>query len=201
MAHMQRLLATVAAAGAASSACAQEPSPVTAPVDTGNGSSVASIRDADATSTLDSTDTTQSTDPDPTPDAAPATTMTGYAVVDPIPPPSVCPQAASQIHATATWKAQPTGLAVVVSLAKGKGPDQISYGPGSTPSGYGATVITSSGPGNTMRIVLTPNPKQTAVSIGLPALCNGRPISISLALDLLKPPKAGDAVPITLSSY
>ena len=33
MAHMQRLLATVAAAGAAASAGAQEPSPGTAPVD------------------------------------------------------------------------------------------------------------------------------------------------------------------------
>ncbi len=100
MAHMQRLLATVAAAGAAASACAQQPSPVSAPIDTGNGPNFASNRDADATTETatapDASETTESTDTDTTPDAAPATTMTGYAVVDPVPPPSVCPQAAAR---------------------------------------------------------------------------------------------------------
>jgi hypothetical protein len=207
MAHMQRLLATVAAAGAAASGCAQEASPVSAPIDMGNGPNVASNRDADVTTSTatapDASEATESTDTDTdtTPDAAPATTMTGYAVVDPVPPPSVCPQAAAQIHGTATWKTQPSGLAIVVTLAKGRGPDQISYGPQSTPSGYGARIVSSSAPGSTMRIVVQPNPQQTAVSIGIPALCNGRPISISLALDLQKAPKAGDAVPLTLSSY
>jgi hypothetical protein len=203
VAHMQRLLATVAAAGAAVGACAQEPNPVTAPIDTGSGASdgrdAATYATSDPSGTPPATDSASDVDADVPP--IPSVPTTGYAVVDPVPPPSVCPQAAAQIHATAKWKAAKGGLVVVVDFAKGRGPDKISYSAQSTPSGYGATVVTTSGAGDTKRFVLAPNPNQTAVSVGVPALCNGQPINISLGLDLQKPPKAGDAIPLNLSSY
>jgi hypothetical protein len=203
VAHMQRLLATVAAAGAAVGACAQEPSPVSAPIDTGNGASGG--HDAATYATSEMGDPPQGSTTEAEPDAqtpeVPSTPTTGYAVVDPVPPPSICPQAASQIQATAKWNAEKSGMVVVVTFAKGRGPDTITYGPLSTPMGYGASVVKASGPGDTMQFVLAPNPKQTAVSVGVPALCNGRPMRLSLGLDLQSPPKSGAAIPLTLSSY
>jgi len=151
------------------------------------------------TSTLDSTDTTQSTDPihagrsagddddglcGRRSDPAPVGVSTGRVA-------NSCDR---------DLEGPPTGLAVVVSLAKGRArPNFIRPRIDAVGVRRDRHHVERAGQHDANRA--HPNPKQTAVSIRPPALCNGRPISISLALDLLKPPKAGDAVPITLSSY
>lgn len=195
LAHVQRLLAGAAAATAA--ACANEPAPTVAPI-TGEGSR--GEADAGAVATIESADPKPSATVAPTA-SIPPEVMTGYAVVDPMPPPSACPGLAAHVPHRATWKMLAGGPAVEVVLSKATGPEVVSYA-NSVPNIYGGgSVQSQSGGGDSLRFQVKVASGTTSLSLGFAALCNGRPVNFSVGLDVQKMGRHGDPVPMQLSSY
>jgi hypothetical protein len=120
----------------------------------------------------------------------------GYAVVDPIPPPAVCPGAPPHIKAAAARVDGGTDIAV--RLAADTGPEKVHYA-GSAPMSEHATVVSFSPPGDTLEIMLRPTGDATFVTARVQGECDGQPFSILVVVDI---PDAGsgDALTVTLST-
>jgi hypothetical protein len=195
--HMHRLLATAAASGSLLG-CTRD-----AAVPSGE------VREAGATgiptaaqsARLDLPEAGVATGVPTAPPTVPPPPPTGYAVVDPVPTPAACPSLAGEVHATAHWASAPSGSAVEITMTRVTGPDAIHYGAGGTASAYGGTVLKTSGGGTTMKLLVQPGPGQATVLVAVPAQCNGRPVTVSVELDVTAKAAVGSAVPLSVSTY
>jgi hypothetical protein len=191
MAHLQRLLAT-AAAGGTLLGCTREG---TLGPDTRRESG-AGIPTAATSAKLDLPEagappTATTTTPPPT----------GYAVVDPVPMPAACPGLASEVRAAAVWVSAPAGaVAVSLGLVPGSA-DAVIFEAGGVASIVNATLYSRAGTGKTRTLVVQPSAGASAVLINVPSHCNGRPVNVSLALDVVSPGSPGSPVPMSVSSY
>ena len=120
----------------------------------------------------------------------------GYAVVDPIPPPAVCPGAPPHIKAAASRV--DGGTDITVRLAADAGPEKVHYA-GGAPIPEHATVVSFSPPGDTLEIVLRPTGDTTFVTARVQAECDGQTFWLLVVVDI---PDAGsgDALRVTLST-
>lgn len=123
----------------------------------------------------------------------------GYGVVDPLPPPSVCPNLASTITAKATWKLDNGQFVIVVELSAptqagaalaDRDPECFSNGAlASRALNQGAMTIT---------VVPTTGPNIVAVSLCVHATCSEGDTRVSVNLDVSGAPVDGAAVPVSM---
>jgi hypothetical protein len=112
----------------------------------------------------------------------------------------VCPGIASQVRANAAWRGTAGGFVVDLYLPKGSGPDVVTYG-GQAPSAYGGTILSTSAATDTKLVTIKPDANATSMSVSVPALCNGRPMTFSAGLTLGGTPLPGAQVTLSFSSY
>lgn len=123
---------------------------------------------------------------------------TGYAVVDPMPPPATCLGVAPTIQATARWKAAGGGALVVeVKLSK-PGRSDATYGGSSAVSAWGAKLAGQQVAADSVVLTIEPQSGSTQASIQVPLQCSQGPAHLSIQLDLSGKPAAQGAVPVTL---
>jgi hypothetical protein len=196
IAHMQRLVAA-AAAGTSLAGCTREGSLQDDHHATTGGSTVPT---APSGAHLDLPDSGNWATVPPVP--TPPTATTGYAVVDPVPPPAACPGLASEIHTSARWKKTAGGtVAVEVVLPASSGADHVTYGGAADISVYGGTLASVPAPGTSQTFLVEPNAGLGAVSVSVSLKCNARPATLSLGLDVAGSRVPGSVVPMSVSSY
>jgi len=195
---MSRLSALAAAMATAQTGCSGEQ-----PVASGATQPVVDIPGTSGTAVAiqNPTSVPTATQP-PTPATnVPVLPSTGYAVVDPMPPPAVCQGVSSSIQATATWKARKGGgFSIEVKLGK-PGRADASYKAGATlGTAYAAKLTSQQIAADSAALTLEPDAgkSNSYYSLQVPVNCNKGPAHVSVELDASKPPAANAAVPVTL---
>ena len=126
----------------------------------------------------------------------------GYAVVDPMPPPARCPGVATSIDVTAAWKQGQGGLVVELRLSKPRRPD-ASYAPAEAPAVSSGKLVSSNAEAGAMALEIAPEPGVTSVYVSVGATCSDGSSHVAIELDLsgaaTTPPKAGDPVKLTMN--
>ncbi len=173
--HMNRLLA-MAATGAALGAC-EKPAPreqgstiVNVPQPTETGSSV-----ADDTPPPRDSATPRPVDPDP-PDDPPE--PTGYAVVDPMPPPARCAGLASTVTAKTKWQ---SATLLQVDLAAPR-MQSANYVPSEAPQVWGGKLKKKTLTKTRVTLVIEVPKNSTGVSASIAAICPSGAQHVSISI-------------------
>jgi hypothetical protein len=192
LAHMHRLLAVAAAAGALGTACTKEATNDT--INTGDPSKDRTAVDPSAAgTTTPPAQNTVATASGETTSGPPG----GYAVVDPLPPPAQCAGAAETVAATATWKASGDGgVAIEVRLRKPSNKD-FAYSRKSKVTPYDATIVATSMTGGDLVVTIVPDKGETSVGIYVPIDCPPRDGSVTVQIDLSGAPSGTKPSPGT----
>jgi hypothetical protein len=122
----------------------------------------------------------------------------GYAVVDPMPPPAVCMGVAPTIQAKATWKAKKGGFSIEVKLSK-PGRADASYRTNEEPSAWDATLPAKQVAADTVTLTLEPTAGAKYAGARVPTTCSRGDAHLQIELDLSQAPSANAAIPVTLS--
>jgi hypothetical protein len=182
---MQRLLA-MAATTAALGACAKEGAPEVKKEDP---STLKKKPPTDDTATVKSAEVVD-TGPPPEP-------PTGYAVVDPMPPPAACPGTAASVKATATWKTDKGTTYVELTLKK---PTVVGamFDRKDSPTGYGGKIVSTAFVGDDLVLKLVPEGTSPSMAVYVAADCAKGKEHVVIEVDMSKP-KAGTTATTTLS--
>lgn len=174
VAHMQRLLATAAALGVTTGAAALEigcGKTTKVPGEEGDG------KDG------------KTTPPKPTDTA----NTSGYAVVDPMPPPAHCAGVAKLVRATAKFAKQANGdIHLEVRFPNPVGRDDFKYN-GKAATSYGGAVVSSAQKPDAVTVIIKPDANATNATITVKGNCNAGPSSV-MAQVTWTPPARGGAI-------
>ncbi len=122
----------------------------------------------------------------------------GYGVVDPMPMPA-CADVASQIAATAAWTKTNGQKTLTVHLKGKPGPHALAF-TGASGEAIGAKILSTSGAGTTMALVLAIDaapPASASLMLAIRASCDRRPITVSLSIPALAADGGAPAVEVT----
>lgn len=129
-------------------------------------------------------------------------------VVDPLPPPVGCCENPEQmmlrgcLNEQAHWVKSGTHWTIQLSLGVNPGPTRVSFEglKREAIKATGVTVKDLKAEEPKLSLVLAPVAGAKQASLQFPVLCNGRKVTLKLALDLGKAPSAGGTVPAKLEN-
>ena len=156
MAHMQRLVATAAALGVTTAAGAFE-------LGCGKTTKVPGDNEPDG----------KSGPPKP---LDPGNTS-GYAVVDPMPPPAHCAGVAQLVRATAKFVKVGADIQLEVRFPNPVGRDDYKYS-GKVATSYGGTVVSTAQKPDAVTVTIKPDATATNATITVKGNCNAGPSSV-----------------------
>lgn len=179
--HMQRLLAAAAAVGVASFACGKEKAPNDPSTEpNGCGKKSKPIQDPNTSSGGSS----------------------GYAVVDPMPPPAHCPDVAPNVKATATFEQGDGGkLVLKVHFPMPIGRSDWSYVKDSPPMTYTGALVASEVKADGVHVVVTPDLTGRNANVSVKGNCDKGPGTLSAMISWTGDPKPGMTANIYLAEY
>ena len=196
VAHLQRLMALTAALSA-SAACTKEGEPSARKEDESSFKRKSDSTATTATTTIATTDTT-ATATATAPSATVTSIGTGYAVVDPLPPPAVCPGLAATIGASASWKTDKSGAYVELRMPKSSRAD-VKLKRTEAPTAYSAKVASVAWVGDDMVLRVVPDAGATMAYVYVAAECSKGGEHVYAQLDLSGGAKPGSSVTVTLN--
>jgi hypothetical protein len=126
----------------------------------------------------------------------------GYAVVDPMPPPAHCPGIAQTLAPTAAFEAGDAGaLVLAMRLPLPKDRADFKYVDDAPAYVYGCKVVSHAveAEGTTTRV--TVDPGVTSVSVSVKTTCNQGPGTIMANVSWTGAPKPGDHPNVSLNEY
>jgi len=177
MAHMQRLVATAAALGATTGLAA---------VDLGCGKTTKVPGD---------------NEPDGkggTPKPPDTGNTSGYAVVDPMPPPAHCAGVAQLVRATAKFVKAGTEVQLEVRFPNPVGRDDFKYS-GTAATSYGGKVVTTAQKPDAVTVTIKPDATATNATITVKGNCNAGPSSVMANVTWTGPITEKTSATITLN--
>jgi hypothetical protein len=122
----------------------------------------------------------------------------GYGVVDPLPPPSQCPNVASSIAAKATWKLDNGQFVIILELGV-PGKTDASYVDSDPTISYGGKLVSRTLNQGALTITITPDAGVQNVGIYVPISCAEGNAHVMITMDTSKAP--ADGVEIPLNKY
>lgn len=184
MAHMQRLLATAAAMGVASGAIGTAGVAAAGAAATGCGKST-KVPDANGGTTTPENNGNTS----------------GYAVVDPMPPPAHCPGVAQTVAASAKFVAGDAGGGplLVVRFPNPKGRDDYKYLKDAVSVSYGGTVVKKEVTPDAVTVTVKPEPTAQNATVTVKGHCDAGPSNIMAQVTWTGPMKEGTVATINLN--
>jgi hypothetical protein len=212
LAHMQKLLATATAMGVSATACTkqQDPAPKTTPISPESTDAQATneqpvdagmmvVASASAIPSSSTSTTAPSTTAAKIP--PPPLTPTGYAVVDPMPPPVHCPNIAPLVHPTVKFTPFGNGaMDVVVHFPNPTGRADYKYVKDAEATSYGATVtktdVRADGVTVTARL---PGDATSNVTVNVKGTCTKGPGTLSASISWKG--AAGPSTKATITLY
>ena len=185
MAHMQRLLATAAAVGVASAGVGAVAATGAAAAGCGKSTKVPDGK-SDGSAAVDNNGNTS-----------------GYAVVDPMPPPAHCPGVAKAVAASAKFVAGDAGSAVlVVRFPNPKGRDDYTYLKDAVSVAYGGAVLKTEVKPDAVTVTVKPDATSTTsaatVTVTVKGHCDAGPSSIMARVSWTGLAKEGTAAILNL---
>ena len=180
MAHMQRLLAAAAAVGVA-----------------GVGAGTVALAGAATTACGKTTKVPDANDNHATDNNG---NTSGYAVVDPMPPPAHCPGVAQTIAASAKFVRGDAGEAfLVVRFPNPKGRDDYKYVKDAIAVAYGGKVLKTDVKDDAVTVTLRPDAGSSNVTVTVKGHCDAGPSNIMASVTWTAPVKDGSAATINLN--
>ncbi len=180
VAHMQRLLATAAAVGVATVSCGKEKTATDPSGERqGCGKKPGSSGDPSSSSGQSS----------------------GYAVVDPMPPPAHCPDVAPTVKATATW-IQGDGGALLLDVFFPNPPRaDYKYVKDAQPTVYTGTMTSHTVKDDGVHVFVTPDPTAKNTSVSVKGTCDKGPGTLTANVSWAEAPKVGGVTVVYVSEY
>lgn len=195
LAHARRLVALAAASSAIGAACTKEGTPTITKEDE-------SVTKKSTKTEPTTTTTTTPSDAAPTASAstvtAPSIPPTGYAVVDPMPPPAKCPGLAGSIKATAVWRPGPGGAMLVELRLPRSSRADVRYLHTTPPAAYGGKITATTWTGGDVVLTLLPDKGAAYLGVYVPAACALGDERINVEITLTGTPAAGTPVAVAL---
>ncbi len=122
----------------------------------------------------------------------------GYGVVDPLPPPSNCPNIASTITAKATWKLDNGQYVVIVELSV-PGKTDASYVDADPSVTYGGTLVSRTLNQGALSIVIKPASNTENAGLSVQVHCSAGNANLSIDIEINQSaPADGASIPISV---
>lgn len=125
----------------------------------------------------------------------------GYAVVDPVPPPAHCPEIGPLIKAQAVFVENEGVLQLVVTLSMPPDRPDFKYVADAPVVVYGGTLVKSEVKGDGVTATLTVPSTATSVSVSAKGVCNQGPSTLSASVNWNGVPKLGTTLLPYVNQY
>ncbi len=185
MAHMQKLLATAAAMSVASGAVGTVAVAAAGAAAAGCGKST-KVPDATGGGTTTTPENNGNT--------------SGYAVVDPMPPPAHCAGVAKTVAASAKFvKGDPAGAFLMVRFPTPKGRDDYKYLEKAVSVSYGGSVLKTDVKPDAITVTVKPDAGVESVTVTVKGHCDAGPSNIMARVTWTGPGPIKEGTPATIS--